>query len=372
MHFRFDSNHALYASHHQKLVVIDGAVAFVGGLDICGKQLGRPKALGRRCGAGLARRAVRAIPRCSVVSVRARSPGSLRSCSKSGGSMREGRRARPCSRRRRRSRPARLEDYFPLSANRAAISVTRAQTLLPLLEPVMDIRQLYLDAIAAAERLIYIENQYFTSQAVYEALKRRLDDRPALPPDRFDFTEAVPHVGGGYFSQRCPGKNAEIAGAGSPHDQTAPSASITRRCAHGGRTRRKPTYIHSKVLIVDDRFLSVGSANITNRSMGMDTELNLSWEADCRTTAKLVSSIRHVRANLLAEHTGLRKLSQRRALGSVEGLVDYLNERADRSGCRLRRHTMESFLEDVSWIKDLMPDDLVDRSGASANRGKHL
>ena len=34
IHFRFDSNHALYASHHQKLVVVDGATAFVGGLDI--------------------------------------------------------------------------------------------------------------------------------------------------------------------------------------------------------------------------------------------------------------------------------------------------------------------------------------------------
>ena len=34
IHFRFDGKHALYASHHQKLVVIDGAIAFVGGLDL--------------------------------------------------------------------------------------------------------------------------------------------------------------------------------------------------------------------------------------------------------------------------------------------------------------------------------------------------
>jgi len=34
-------------------------------------------------------------------------------------------------------------------------------------------------------------------------------------------------------------------------------------------------YIHSKVLIVDDRFLCIGSAKTTNRSMGLDTELNL-------------------------------------------------------------------------------------------------
>jgi phosphatidylserine/phosphatidylglycerophosphate/cardiolipin synthase-like enzyme len=81
----------------------------------------------------------------------------------------------------------------------------------------------------------------------------------------------------------------------------------------------KSTYIHSKVLIVDNRLLSVGSANITNRSMGMDTELNLTWEAGPDQTG-LAQSIHRVRANLLAEHTGLRRLSERRALGSIEDL----------------------------------------------------
>ena len=50
---------------------------------------------------------------------------------------------------------------------------------------------------------------------------------------------------------------------------TAPSAD-------GGRD---PVYIHSKAMIVDDRFFTVGSANTTNRSMGLDTELNVAWEA---------------------------------------------------------------------------------------------
>ena len=91
----------------------------------------------------------------------------------------------------------------------------------------------------------------------------------------------------------------------------------------------------------------------------MDTELNVSWEAESPDRQDLIRSIRRVRGNLLAEHTGLRKASQRRALNAVDGLVAYLNSIAGREGCRLRRHTMESFLEDVSWIKDLMPEDLA-------------
>jgi hypothetical protein len=60
------------------------------------------------------------------------------------------------------------------------------------------------------------------------------------------------------------------------------------------------TFIHSKVLIVDDRFLSVGSANFTERSMGFDSELALVWDAV--DNPSLERDIRRVRASLLAEH----------------------------------------------------------------------
>ena len=103
----------------------------------------------------------------------------------------------------------------------------------------------------------------------------------------------------------------------------------------------------------------------------MDTELNLSWEAG-PDQPELVRAIRRVRANLLAEHTGLRRLSERRALGRLENLVPYLNSHADRTSCRLRRHTMVSFLEDVSWMKEVVPDDLSIDPEASDNRGEHL
>jgi phosphatidylserine/phosphatidylglycerophosphate/cardiolipin synthase-like enzyme len=78
------------------------------------------------------------------------------------------------------------------------------------------------------------------------------------------------------------------------------------RC-EGDAPDRPATYIHSKLLLVDDRFLSVGSANCTNRSMGVDTELQVSWEATAHDEAdeQLRERIRAVRVSLLEEHAGL-------------------------------------------------------------------
>jgi phospholipase D1/2 len=68
-----------------------------------------------------------------------------------------------------------------------------------------------------------------------------------------------------------------------------------------------PTFIHAKVLIVDDEFLSVGSANLTNRSMEVDNELNTSWQAEAEEAgAALRGEIRALRGALLAEHAGQR------------------------------------------------------------------
>ena len=91
-------------------------------------------------------------------------------------------------------------------------------------------------------------------------------------------------------------------------------------------------------MIVDDQFLTVGSANLTNRSMNVDTELNLTMQTDEPDSA-LAVSIRSVRASLLAEHTGGAELLDR------EGVVEELERVAQRGEagetegpCRLRRH----------------------------------
>ena len=116
-----------------------------------------------------------------------------------------------------------------------------------------------------------------------------------------------------------------------------------------------PTYIHSKLLSVDDRFLSIGSANMNNRSMGYDTELNVAWD-DVPGSA-LSRSIRAARVNLLAEHTGLGAQAVDR-LGAVDGLVDYLNGLADSGKTRLRHHPTRSASEEYRWLTTIFPKGL--------------
>jgi phosphatidylserine/phosphatidylglycerophosphate/cardiolipin synthase-like enzyme len=93
----------------------------------------------------------------------------------------------------------------------------------------------------------------------------------------------------------------------------------------------RATYIHSKLLIVDDRFMTVGSANWTNRSGCLDTELNMAVEA-ADASGALGQSIVRARQSLIAEHLGVE------GLGEPRELVTELNERAGHGRSRLRVH----------------------------------
>jgi uncharacterized membrane protein YdjX (TVP38/TMEM64 family) len=72
-------------------------------------------------------------------------------------------------------------------------------------------------------------------------------------------------------------------------------------------------HVHSKVVIVDDAFLRIGSSNLNNRSMGFDTECDLGIEA---ASAAQRAAIAAVRNRLVAEHWGLEPEDVERALAS--------------------------------------------------------
>ena len=61
------------------------------------------------------------------------------------------------------------------------------------------------------------------------------------------------------------------------------------------RSRDVPTFVHSKVMIVDDALARIGSANYSHRSMGVDTECDLAVDAggdpDARARAFAISAI---------------------------------------------------------------------------------
>jgi len=160
---------------------------------------------------------------------------------------------------------------------------------------------LHEDAISSARQLIYIETQYFTSRAIHAALIDRMKaDRSKLeivivlplgadtPKESFALGDTQRWV----LSSLC---------------QVAKEHGHELRVLCSAATRDDgslvPTFIHSKALFVDNRLMTIGSANCTNRSMSFDSELNLAWE--CRDDDALATSIARVRARLLSEHAGI-------------------------------------------------------------------
>jgi phosphatidylserine/phosphatidylglycerophosphate/cardiolipin synthase-like enzyme len=240
----------------------------------------------------------------------------------------------------------RIASDLTLPARRVAICRTMGATLVPLQLPVREVRHLFTDAIAAAESLIYAENQYFASAAVYEALVARMREpnRPKLqivillPRQPEDFIE---EIGLGTTQARYLRSLVQIA------NQTGHALGI-----YNTRATDRLTFIHAKLLIVDDRFLTVGSANFSNRSMGFDSELNLAWEARAYRHRPLAATIQAARVDLLAEHTGV---VDRQRLAESAGLVAFLD---NLTGQRLCRHQVQSSsLSEI--VTDYTPHDVL-------------
>jgi phospholipase D1/2 len=177
-------------------------------------------------------------------------------------------------------------------------------------QEVREVERLFADMIASAEREIYIENQFLTCTAVAVALAKRLRENTTLQA-----LLVAPHTPAKWLEYHTM-RNGRIrfwrmlrdAGVTNRVRLMCPEIRSGERVAH--------TMVHSKVMIVDDRMLRVGSANLNNRSMGTDTECDLVIAARSESER---ATIRQVRARLLADHCGV---SGEHALDALErGLI---------------------------------------------------
>lgn len=134
----------------------------------------------------------------------------------------------------------------------------------------------YVEAIKKAQNYIYIENQYFYyngvgSTDIFDALQDAARNRNVkiivvVPSNkRFDFTVARTSQMHLYALS---GKNVLIMNLVSPFSAN-------------GKLQWNDIYIHAKLMMVDDVWLTIGSANISNQSLDSDSEMNLSiWDQD--------------------------------------------------------------------------------------------
>jgi uncharacterized membrane protein YdjX (TVP38/TMEM64 family) len=207
---------------------------------------------------------------------------------------------------------------------------------------VCEVKRCHLDLIAAAQETIYVENQYFTALAVGDALERRLaaDSGPEV-------VLVLPRECSGWLEEGTMG---------------VLRARLLRRLQRADRHDRLRVYyptrdglgeeginVHAKVLVVDDRLVRVGSSNLSNRSMGLDSECDLVIEANGE--ERLQRGIVAFRNRLLAEHLGTEPAEVERAVrerGSLQRAIEALN------GGERRLEPLQPRVE--PWLDELVPD----------------
>ncbi len=124
----------------------------------------------------------------------------------------------------------------------------------------------YLRALRGAERYIYLENQFLWAPEIVDALADKLREPPG---DAFRIVIVLPSkANNGQDDTR--GQLGVLAGADGGAGRLL---AATLRSRTGGRD--DPLYVHAKVGIVDDRWLTIGSANLNAHSLLNDTEMNV-------------------------------------------------------------------------------------------------
>ncbi|HET9420936.1 MAG TPA: phospholipase D-like domain-containing protein [Nocardioides sp.] len=180
----------------------------------------------------------------------------------------------------------------------------------------------YSRAFARARRLIYIEDQYFWSDVVAQTLAEALRREPEL-----NVIAVVP---------RFPEEANRIGGPPMVYGQRL-AWELLRR-AGGDRfamfdlanSEGTPIYVHAKVCVVDDHWMTIGSDNLNLRSWTHDSELT------CAVVDPDGDLPRSLRTAMWAEHLGLPQDDPR--LSDLSGAVPLWNERVGAPGSRIRPH----------------------------------
>ena len=341
--FRLDSRHPVGGCHHQKLVVVDDALAFIGGIDLTANRWDtsahRPHDARRINPWGEAYRPFHDV-QLAVDGEAARCLGELART----------RWHRATGEPLPAADPRQLHrDPWPVSLaarlENVEVAIARTEPAYAGRPAVREIEALYVDAIASARDSIYIENQYLSSRTIGDALCASL-----AAPRGPQIAIVVPRECSGWLEEGTMGLLRHRL------------VRRLREADHAGRFRlyypRLPDdaaclNVHSKLMIVDDALVRIGSANLSNRSMGLDTECDAQIEAAGDPAA--ARAILGLRERLLAEHLGVARA---RVAQTFRETGDSLFATIDRLAGRER--TLATLdVEVPEWVDRVVPPNLL-------------
>jgi phospholipase D1/2 len=307
VHLRYDDTHPLGGCQHQKVVVIDDALAFSGGIDLTVRRWDTTEHIGcddrRKMNDKL-------YPPFHdlMIAVDGEAAAKLGELARERWLAATGQKLAPVHGG---------HDPWPegLDTDATGVEVGIARTMPPRGETsaIREIERLYLDMIADARHTLYVENQYFTAPRLAAALEKRLAE-----PDGPEIIlvlrllshgwleEATMHVLRTRLIQRL--QKADRYGRFKVYYPHVPG--LAEGCC---------VDVHSKLMIVDDRVLRIGSSNLCNRSMSIDSECDVTLEA--RGRPQVAETIRDFRERMLAEHLGTTPARVRDALAGANGSV---------------------------------------------------
>ena len=337
IHTKLDSAHPPGASHHQKIVVIDDSFAFCGGIDMTGDRWdtrahrdGDPQRVrpgGRPYGPWHDATSALQGPAAAALGDLARERWRC-----AGG--------KPLAAIAERTEC--WPEGLPIQFREVDVAISRTRPEMPERPEIREIQGLYLDQIAAARRFLYAENQYFASRRIAEAIGRRLAE-----PDGPEIVLVNPLCSEGWLEPL------------AMDTARARLVEALRRVDRHGRLRvyhpftaaGEPIYVHAKIMIADDRILRVGSSNLNNRSLGLDTECDVTIDAALEANAEARPAISAIRDGLIAEHLGVEPEQVTRKLEESGSLIAAI-EALRGAGRGLRLYQIPDLAEVEKWLAD--------------------
>ncbi len=313
--FGFDDRHPVGGSHHQKVVVVDDHLAFCGGIDLtghrwdtCAHRVEEPA------------RVSRGEPYSPYHEVGAMASGPI--AASLGVLARD--RWRALGEQKMPAMGGSTENLWPADAKPdlidVRVAIARTMPRSEMQPAIRECEALYLDSIAQARRTIYIESQYFTNDQLGHALAERLRE-PGGP----EVVVVAPMHCDGWLERKTMGTFRDQVF----RDLLAADAQKRLRLVYpiASRAQNVPTFVHSKVMIVDDELVRIGSANFSRRSMGVDTECDVA--VDAAGDPRVQAGIRQMRDRLVAEHLGLEVEAVTQRLERSRSLRELIDERGN-------------------------------------------